>query len=133
MSGPQPDPDRQCNAFAWASQVSVVSYEERLMSIDGPPRPAPGDPPPETSWGFSAHVVRLVLTRDQAEATIRFFGCIRQVIVASPRLQKWSTPVGPFVTPEDSHRWVRGEFSADEQVDVIVRALKTIALDPAGR
>lgn len=102
-------------------------------SSDGAPRMPQGDPPPETAWGFSGQVVRLVVTRDQAEATIRFFGCIRQVIAASPRFEPTAAPVRPFVTPDDSNRWASGEVSGDEKPDVIVRALRTIALDPAAR
>ncbi|HLZ26770.1 MAG TPA: hypothetical protein VKV73_05555 [Chloroflexota bacterium] len=103
------------------------------MSIGEAAHPLPGDPAPETSWGFSGQVVRLVATRDQAAATIRFFGCIRKVIAASPRHRGTTTPGAAYVTPEDARRWAQGELGAAEQTDTIVRALKAIALDPAGR
>jgi hypothetical protein len=113
--------------------ANLGSRRRRMMSIRGAPGTRPGDPPSETSWGFSGQVVRLVLTRDQAEATIRFFSCIRKSIAASPKLGEASRTVPPLVTPEDSQRWAMGELSAAEQADAIMRALKAIALDPAGR
>jgi hypothetical protein len=103
------------------------------MPIEGPGNTPRGELPPETAWGFSGHVVALVRTRDQAAATIRFFGYIRKFIVASPlRGQATATAPAP-VSPEDSKRWSMGGFSGDEKTDVIVRALRVIAFDPAGR
>ena len=104
-----------------------------MMSSEGPTSTPQGDPPPETSWGFSGRVVRFIRTREQAEATIRFFGFVRKVIVASP-LAGIATLNGPvYVTAADSTRWAAGDFSGSEQADVILRALRAIALDPAGR
>jgi hypothetical protein len=104
-----------------------------MMSTEGPTNASPGDPPPAASWGFSGQVVTSVRTRDQAEATIRFFGFIRDVIVESPRRGRTPAAALPSVTPEDSRRWAAGEFSGDAKANAIMRALKVIALDPDSR
>jgi hypothetical protein len=104
-----------------------------MMSAEGTASPPPGDPPPETSWGFSGQIVTLVSTREQAEATIRFCGFIRKTIVASPRRGPTTAPVPPRITVEDSRRWAGGELSGVAGAEVLKRALEQIALDPDGR
>ena len=100
-----------------------------MVSTEGPASMPPGDPPPETSWGFSGQVVTLVCTREQAEATIRFFAFIRKTIVASPRSGTLPAPAPPRITPEDSRRWAVGELGDVERAEVLMRALRQIALD----
>jgi hypothetical protein len=104
-----------------------------MMSAEGQASTPPGDPPPETSWGFSGLVVTFIRTREQAEATIRFFGFIRKTIVSSPRRGMTPAPIPAGITPEDSRRWAVGELSGVEGARVLVRALKQIALNPDGR
>jgi hypothetical protein len=89
----------------------------------------PGEPPAETAWGFSGRVVTFVETHEQAQATIRFLGFIRKVIIGSPQRGPASATAPPQVTPEDADRWARGEFSHE----VLLRALRAIAFEPAGR
>ena len=104
------------------------------MSTDGPGSPLPGgEPLAETPWGFSSQVVALVETPEQAAATIRFFSFIRRVIVASPRRGATTAGLPAHVTPDDSNRWARNDFTDGEQAAVIVRALQAIAFEPAGR
>jgi hypothetical protein len=104
-----------------------------MMSIEGPANASPGDPPPAPAWGFSGQVVTSVRTRDQAEATIRFFGFIRDVILDSPRRGTTTAAARPSITPEDSRQWAAGEFSGDAKANAIMRALRVIALDADGR
>jgi hypothetical protein len=104
-----------------------------MMSTEGTASTPPGDPPPETSWGFSGQVVRYIRTREQAEATIRFFRFIRKTIVASPRRGMTPAPIPRRITPEDSRRWAGGELSGVAGAEVLKRALEQIALDPDGR
>lgn len=110
----------------------------RYQSVDmestaGPPITPPGDPPPETSWGFSGHVVTLVRTRDQAEATIRFLGFIRKTIVGAPRRGMVATPAPPGISPDEARRWAVGGLGDVERAALLMRALEQIALDPDGR
>jgi hypothetical protein len=114
-------------------QQPIVDEGDGMMSFDGPTSALQGDPPAETSWGFTGQVVRLVQTREQADATIRFFGFIRDVIVDSPRHETTAASVPLRVTLADSEQWVAGEFQGDEQARVIMRALKVIARDPEAR
>jgi hypothetical protein len=93
----------------------------------------PGDPPPATSWGFSGHLLNLIRTREQAEATVRFFAVIRKTIVTSPAMGGSTTDPQPRVTSYDAQRWASSELDGDERVEVITRALRVIALDPVGR
>jgi hypothetical protein len=88
-----------------------------------------GEPLAEEPWNFSGRVVALVQSREQAEATIRFFGFLRTVILASPQRGQAIDAAPPRISLDDSSRWARGEFSAD----VLLRALQAIAFEPAGR
>jgi hypothetical protein len=104
-----------------------------MMATEGTPRSPQGDPPSETAWGFSGLVVGFIRTREQAEATIRFFGFIRKTIVASPSRALTPIAVPLPITPEDSHRWAAGELGDVAGAEVLLRALRQIAYDPATR